>query len=844
MTSQGGPSPMDYAVALAGAHPELSSPDPALGETVVGYINSQSNPLYNLATAISQQGPATTSGGWATLVQTGTLGANPVYQYNLSTTTLNAAGPLIQGTLQLVKQDNALENKLWTVQTGGSGSYQPVTPPLVGYTWTANPFEPQYGIAIDSLSVNTETLDVQAVLENVYPGFYSVYVEFLDAAGAALTPENWTSRLPKGSSYETTTLKFAGLLVPTLTIEGMPAGAQSVTIGFTAPAGTAFVRWTFGSLGALGWNAVVNPLPWFVSAVLGYAVPWIMKVAGDYTSPDWYNSLIADGKVLSELMTAAECLSQVQSTQEAIAQLSGNIGTLLFGGTLPVLLKKLRSAYDDDTLIQAAQGVNWPLAGFASTLQTGVVSGIVETLSVPAVCSQTFSMELIVSSVVQAGPDPNHGAWPLTAARYELHWQGNGQSRTAAGEMQGMWTESPLAASFADVPRDAYVSATMTVYDAAGTVVGQGEAQGAAADALVVTLQEAAPPAAGGYQMVMQLAYDAAAGYSWQPAASMGTGTLPGLDCSNVGTHLCQLTGLSLNAAVHTLVYGWRASGTQASPCAAGGSSGQQLYRLEAISASSDPAIALKPASCGFYTFTTLAAGDTASDNLFFDTRTVPYALRDLTLGDAGAFHFPAGSSRGYLTLSTVSDLAVHPAGFAAAVSASANMLQIVRLSEQPVADAAAPGPYAVGGAGARAGLLKQPVAVAVAPDGGLIVLEAGNRRLQAFDVYGNNYNYFGSSPCLMLRQDANVHYLDLDMDVSGRLYVLSYQGSGAQASDYCLDVYDAGGALLSSTSNVNAAQIAVDSWNNVYALGYSLMQGPGGDVSPVIGVWAPLATT
>ncbi|MCD1257841.1 hypothetical protein B5M42_003165 [Paenibacillus athensensis] len=844
MTSQSGPSPMDYAVALTGAHPELSSPDPALSAVVVGYINSQSNPLYNLGTSISQQGPATVSGGWATLVQAGTLGTSPVYQYNLSATTLNAAGPLIQGTLQLVKQDNALENKLWAVQAGSSGSYQPVTPPLAGYTWTANQFDAQYGMAIVSLSVNTQTLEVQAVLENVYPAFYSVYVEFLDENGAMLRPDNWTSRLPQNSPLETETMKFAGLLAPTLMIEGMQAGASAITIGFTAPSGTASVRWTFGTLGALGWNAVASPLPWLVSAVLGYAVPWIMKSAGNFTTPDWYNSLTTDVKVLNELMGAAAALTQAQSAQEAIDQLSASIGTLLFGGSLPNLLKKLRNAYDDNALIQAAQGINWPLSGFASTLQTGVVSGIVETLSVPAVFSQTTSMQLIVSSAVQVVPDPRHGAWPLTAVRYELHWQGNGQSRSATDEMQGLWTESPLAADFANVPREACVTAAITVYDSAGAVVGQGTAQGTAAVPLVLTLSEAASTASDGYRPAMQLAYDPQTGYSWQPAASMGTATLANLDCSNVGTHLCQLTGLSLNVADNTLLFGWRASGTQASPCSAGGSSGQQLYRLEAISISSNPGIALNPPSCGFYTFTTLAAGDEASDNLFFDTRTAPFALRDMKLGEAGAFEFPTGRSRGYLTLSTVSDLAVHPAGFAAAVSASANMLQIVQLSDQPVADAAAPGPYAIGGTGTRAGLLQQPVAVEVAPDGGLLVLEAGNRRLQAFDIYGNNYNYFGSSPCLTLRQDASVHYLDLAVDGGGRLYVLSYKGSGAQTSDYSLDVYDADGTLLSTTVNVNAAKIAVDAWNNLYASGYSLVQGAGGDVSPVIGVWTPTATT
>lgn len=844
MTSQAGPSPMDYALQLAGAHPELSSPVPAVQAAVSAYINSQTNDLYNLGTAIAKQGAATPQGGWATVAAVGKLGDAAVYQYNISAATASAAGPVIQETLAAVKGDSSLQNKLWTVQEGTAESIQPVIPAIAPYDWTANGFQPQFGIAVNSVSGSSSSLQFQIAVGNVYPAFYSVYAQFLDGSGSQITPAGWTSRLPKGSPFETASMKFLGIVPPTLANEGIPMSVAQTVLACQAPQGTAAVRITYGTLGALGWNATINPLPLMLSGILGYAVPWIMKSAGGYTSADWYNGLIADPNIAAEIIKAAGFLSSAASTGDAIDKLSGSIGSLLFGGSLPKLLSALRSEYKDDALIAAAQGINWPLAGLLSSLQTGVVNGIVETLSVPAVFTQLYSLDLILDSGVEVRPDPAHGAWPLTAARYEIQWTMNETTKTAEGDMNGIWTGDTLSASFADVPRDAAVSAHVFLYDAAGAVVGEGAAQGTASSLLQIAVQESAPGPNAVYGAIMELSYDNTAGYSWQPAKTGDTATVGNLDCSNVGTLLCQLTGMSYNAAAATLVYGWRASGSHAAPCGGGTSNGQQMYRLQAISVSASVGASMQPASCGFSTMTTIACGNGKDNNLFFDTRSTPSALRDITLGDAGPFQFPSGQSRGFLTLSAIDDLAVHPAGYAAAVSASANMLQIVRLSGSPVSDAAAPGPYSAGGSGTRAGLLQRPVAAAVTPDGFIIVLEDGNKRLQSFDVYGNSVNYFASSPFLPLNHQSGVNFLDMDIDADGNMYILSYQGNGLSASQYQLDIYNAAGTLLSTTPGMNAAKIAVDSWRNIYTLGYSLFQGAGGDWSPVVRVWAPAATT
>lgn len=62
---------------------------------------------------------------------------------------------------------------------------------------------------------------------------------------------------------------------------------------------------------------------------------------------------------------------------------------------------------------------------------------------------------------------------------------------------------------------------------------------------------------------------------------------------------------------------------------------------------------------------------------------------------------------------------------------------------------------------------------------------------------------------------------LDLAVEFTGYLYILSYN-SGTDR--YRLDIYDpgqTGTAPLATTQNINAAKLTVDFWRNVYTLNY-----------------------
>jgi hypothetical protein len=152
-------------------------------------------------------------------------------------------------------------------------------------------------------------------------------------------------------------------------------------------------------------------------------------------------------------------------------------------------------------------------------------------------------------------------------------------------------------------------------------------------------------------------------------------------------------------------------------------------------------------------------------------------------------------------------------------------------------------------GEGTRDGLLKDPRAICVALDGRLLVLEHGNRRIQSFDFTGNPVPYFkaasgsAKSPVMALRTTPKeMTYLDLSVEAKGYIFVLAYEDTGAQASQYRVDIYEPDGTFLVSTPGVAAAKIAVDLARAMYTLNWETLRGPDGRAEPSVSVWTPPA--
>ncbi len=110
-------------------------------------------------------------------------------------------------------------------------------------------------------------------------------------------------------------------------------------------------------------------------------------------------------------------------------------------------------------------------------------------------------------------------------------------------------------------------------------------------------------------------------------------------------------------------------------------------------------------------------------------------------------------------------------------------------------------------------------------------------------------YDFLPTLPLVSVDGQKELTYLDIASESKGYIYVLSYTGGGADASDYVLDIYAPNGDFVCRTpdarltqtpQNVAAARLAVDIWRNLFTLNYEKIVLPNGRTEPTIGHWIP----
>lgn len=192
--------------------------------------------------------------------------------------------------------------------------------------------------------------------------------------------------------------------------------------------------------------------------------------------------------------------------------------------------------------------------------------------------------------------------------------------------------------------------------------------------------------------------------------------------------------------------------------------------------------------------------------------------------------------------------MVLHPHGYLFAIRRGTHKLYRITLPDSATSDEDAPMATLCSGEGSRHGLMKSPMAVALALDGCVLMLESGNgKRVQCFDVNGNPVAYFtdpvskNRTPVLALRSEGgSLTLLDMAVEAKGHIFILGYTGSGKKPEDYRLDLYDPAGTYLTSTGNFTAGRITVDLLRNVFALNYEVLDTNSPE--PGVSQWRPPA--
>ncbi len=601
-----------------------------------------------------------------------------------------------------------------------------------------------------------------------------------------------------------------------------------------------------------------------MTAVFEYGIPLFFLAAGaGLQSTQWFKDIMADTDLVIAIMAVGGFLLAGENAAEigfggspkaVLSRSASMIAGLIWSYGCKKLAEVLVEKLTESEMEGAVPFVGWAMRvlSISSTLSS-LTQTTAEVLSSPFVIkndvSPSMNMELTIKH------DENDYQFPATASTFEVRafYTDANHRLLKTQDMPTTTASEPIVVDLYGLPAGGTVEVHVAFYSKNWWLVGAGTTGriankvSAGSDKLKaeIIITEFEVPLTGDtqYSHKQKLGYVAGA-YKWI-ASGAPAKTLSALSCGNQGANLCMLGDVTFSQKTGMFGYTWQASGPNMKLCDTG-TKDMQLYYVQSMSANADPQSAYKSLECGMSSpsgivYELLGPDDGSGYNFFIDSRNGTYHLRKVVLDTTTKMTY-AGKSWGRFT-QPLDDVAMRDGGYIVGANWSNSKIELLKIPDAPYEDSVAPWAVVMAGEGAREGLLHGPKAIAFTATGELLVLETVNRRIQALDLDGNPVKYFNDKAdyFVSLKEETNpVMYLDMGVEFSGYIYVLSYEKNGSSVNDYRLDIYDTKGKFLARTVGVAAHRMAVDFWRNVYTLNYEAIAGPGGRTEPSVSEWIP----
>jgi hypothetical protein len=793
--------------------------------------------------------------------------SNPIYVW--SDQTLEYLKLPLADSLQMTKDATELQNQCWTVQPGTT--QVPMTTAPAGLvrdaeaTYTVKQVTAQSGVE-HSFSFDPSSETATFSLKNHYIRWLKVCVDQYGPGGEKIGS---TQRLGDQSPVDTI------MSVP------LPPDWSDYTFTFQEGASSATV--SYGGLGQapFSWDYDGAGIVW--TAVFNYGIPTLfiaLGVAADQGGSAWSSTTkTAVSKGLAFAEAAAEGpLGDAVSGSFALTDLllaatncAGSMVVSLITDSAQAALKAyITAAAGEGAAEKAEPFLGWAaLAVGAAADLSSMTQTSVEVASSPATMSVDIERTLDVA--VTVNPDPRHqNQWPATATHYTITvTYADGPTHVYDGELSPTTQEGPIEQTFSALPSGGTITVLACFYSNTGWLAGQGSlssvqaqpTQGSTLEVPAFAITENLVPLLSSTTYTMKEKLIVASGsrvWAAPPTATPPTATVSDLNGSNLGNNLGQLGQLTLNEQQSALGYLWKASGQNIPLIGTTVPYTGQEFTYQAISDAQNPQSGLKVTGNGYeaqlcLAFPPATMPSPLADGFLLepDPSTDVMWLRALSLASSQPFVPAPADAFGQFT-GAQDDLALHPAGYAVALSSATGKLQVVKLAAA-VAQASAPVATIYAGLGTRPGLLTDPIAVACSLDKVMVLQQAYTDpspgqpygSVCAFDVKGNPVNCFaGGASVTSLHPEgtAQVVVVDLSVESKGYLYVLKYLNptSGpVLASDYRLDIYNPDGSFLTQVAGLAAARLQVDLWRNVFTLNYEILTGSG-RTEPSVAQWIP----
>ncbi len=719
--------------------------------------------------------------------------------YDLTDETAEKLAPVAARPVQTSRNDPQFQNQTWSVNQGQSNydianHKKPNTTPHATMAaldasptlWQVSPNTSTHGMSVDQSSIKFDGTNFSVDVNNNFLRIVGAYIQFYsdtDMGKPIENPEGWVEKMSI-PAFESTSKKFIDMVPNVNSVLGIPLPTDPTNLSFVWPTDAESAKLMFGGMGTYNYDKNIVWPGFIETGIFQFGIPLFFMVAGAaITDSSFYKEFIKD----TVDIFGSEFVNQMVGNQ-AVGDYSGSDqlkeATNTFGlGIASVLVSKGLEKLAEEIMLEIAAAevadevpfIGWALRVLSMALDAAeMLVSLGEVLSSPAVIEVGIKRQMTFNFTLK--PDQKHGEaghpgtaiWPAVADHYRLmvNYQ-NGTGFEAKGKTpltsDGGSSNAPIVNSFT-VPWGGKMQVIAAIYSKTGWLCGkyasdwmdavpdpatfaQGikASDGSITELLVPLSQDTQ------YSFQQKIAYSPEKNHYWwgvAAGATVPTDTVSSLNPTGAGNNIASLTGITINESDFVIGYGWQGAGENIPLENGTDPNAGLMYVFQNLSVLSDPESRMKFPSFGFGTKPGLAydvyGGNEKQEgllNFVLDTRgDQPGYLRKITLMD-GNPSFPelnSGQSYGTFSIGDVDAMAVHPSGYVIAANWKDHRLQILKLAEEAVPDADAPAAVIVSNKGIQEGLVLGPIALAISPDGKIMVLESISQRVQAFDIAGN----------------------------------------------------------------------------------------------------------
>ena len=672
---------------------------------------------------------------------------------------------------------------------------QPRATGAINYTMVPSTPQAGYNCTAQVTQNNDGSPHVVLKFENTFLRWLGLFIQFRDANGDIVAVSSLPSSITSGRVSPDNQNLHIGLLTPEFELFGIPVQSSSTTVAFDFPIGVASSAKVLASGVGSGSHTfpTTEDFGRATTVLFNLITPMITVAAGAAQDLDPLIKLGLIPLIVTEYKELFAFLADLQGGLGYANLLNILVRALDRAG--PPILLKIALAIATAIAAGAAEDAI-PVAGLIIQAigALGAEVEIVETSVEVALSPWTYEYDLTLTHdlSVTIKPDINDHTTPKGANHYKITslFDNGGTPHVIEGDLKQpvdqlsvMFTDVPLggnvniSAAFFQIPMDPTQDHVLLGKTTTGLVANTVNTLDP------INIQEINFPIGKNtkYQHSQKIVRDASGNHVWLATPVGPTQKVSDIRCQQQGD-LCDFYGITVRQgsakAPGYIGYAWRGNSAGVTNCGGGGQSDTgQLANLNTDTGNGgrNAQMGYAAVACGLENKPRLSYSllGHSTGNFYLDT--THQVLRQVLL-DPPQFADPQGNRAwGAFNLDSTS-LLLHPTGKLISINQQNHKLETLTPALLPMSDGdARTNRLALvhSGQGGRPGLMQQPVAAAISPDGVVLVLEQSNNRIQAFDTGANAVPYFSKQTTkyflnLTATTNGNAVYLDLAVEYTG----------------------------------------------------------------------------